>query len=401
MKNTLLALAIVGGSFISNHSLAQKTVETSAALEYKKYNEFLMKGDVEAAKKSLVKAKSFVDQAAEHPDTKESAKTNYYKGQIYSNFLTLGMVSQDTSFIKLAGENVLNEAIAAFKLGYNVPNGKFDSDIKDAVFGKKLEIERFTSLLYQNGNFKEALELYDIQVSLSDAINMVDSLSTFNAGICAEKDENFAIAAQRYKRCAEIGYKAPDIYVLASTALRKDKKPGEAKAIISEGRKKYPSDRGMLLELVNTSIDEGNSAEAEKSLQEAIASDPKNKQLYYVIGTIYIDLKQNDKAEVALNKAIELDPNYADAQYQLGAHLLGVAGQQKEDASRLKFGDVNYDILMAQSDENYKKALVPLEAYITNQPNDKDVLTILFQIHKNLKNTEKALEYKKRADAIK
>lgn len=401
MKNGLLGLAIVTGSLLSTSSFAQKTVETSAALEYKKYNEALMKGDVESAKKSLIKAKDFVDQAAGHPDTKESAKTLYYKGQIYSNFLTLGMISQDTNFMKSAGENAYDDAIAAFKLGYNVPNGKFDGEIKDAVFGKKMEIEKFTGALYQMGKYNEALELYDVQVSLSDAINLVDSLSTFNAGICAEKAENFTIAAQRYKRCAEIGYKAPEIYVLASSTLRKDKKTAEAKAIIIEGRKKYPSDRGMLLELVNTSIDEGNSEEAEKSLQEAIAADPKNKQLYYVIGTIYIDLKQNDKAEAALNKAIELDPNYADAQYQLGAYLLGVAGSIKDQANSLKFGDVNYDILMAQSDEYYKKALIPLESYISKQPDDKDVLTILFQIHKNLKNTEKALDYKKRADAIK
>jgi tetratricopeptide (TPR) repeat protein len=112
-----------------------------------------------------------------------------------------------------------------------------------------------------------------------------------------------------------------------------------------------------------------------------------------------MDLKQNEKAEEALNKAIQLDPDFADAQYQLGAHLLGVASGIREEASRLKFGDPTYDKLLAKSDEVYKKALVPLEAYISKIPNDKTVLTILFQIHKSLKNTEKALEFKKRADA--
>jgi tetratricopeptide (TPR) repeat protein len=348
----------------------------------------------------LTKAKEFVDIAAQHPDTKESAKTMYYKGQVYSNFMSLGMMTQDTNFIKVGGENSYMDAIAAFKVGYNVSGGKFDDEIKEAVFGKKLEIEKFTSMLYQNKSYNEALELYDVQVLLSDALNMVDSLSIFNAGICAEKAEKFELAAKYYKKCADISYKAPDIYVMASTAYRKNKNTAEAKTIIAEGRKKYPNDRGLLLELVNASIDEGNSAEAEKSLQEAIAADPKNKQLYYVIGTIYIDLKQNEKAEAALNKAIELDPDYADAQYQLGAHLVGVAGAIKEEASRLKFGDPNYDKMLAQSDEYYKKSLVPLENYITKQPNDKEVLTILFQIHKSLKNTEKALEYKKRADAL-
>ncbi|MCE3294790.1 MAG: hypothetical protein K0R65_504 [Crocinitomicaceae bacterium] len=400
MKRKLLTLSLMAVLFATG-LFAQKTTETSAALEYKKFNEYFMTGDFEAAKTSLKKAKEFVDQAAMHPDTKESAKTLFYKGEIYSNFVSLGMATQDTNFIKIAGEDAFDVAIASYKKAYSLNDKKYKGDIKDAVLNKKLELEKFSTILYTGAMYKEAMEIYDAQVELSDAIGMVDSLSLFNAGICAEKAGDFSAAAARYKRCAEIGYKAPEIYAMAAAILRKDKKIAEAKEIIALGRKKYPSDRSMLLELVNASLDEGNNAEAEKSLQEAIAADPKNKQLYYVIGTIYIDLKENDKAEAALNKAIELDPNYADAQYQLGAHLVGVAGSLKEEASRLKLGDPNYDVMLAKGDEYYKKAVTPLEAYIAKNPNDKEVLTILFQIHKSLKNTDKAMEYKKRADAIK
>ena len=48
----------------------------------------------------------------------------------------------------------------------------------------------------------------------------------------------------------------------------------------------------------------------------------------------------------------------------------------------------------------YKEALNPLESYIKNYPNDKAVLNILFQINRNIGNSSKALEYKKRADAL-
>jgi tetratricopeptide (TPR) repeat protein len=401
MKSNILSLTILAGGLVSTSlTFSQKSIETSAALEFRKYGEYLAKGEADAAKKSLIKAKGFIDEAAVHEDTKESPKTLYYKGEIYSNFLTLGMMTQDTVFMKEGGEDALDVSIAAFKKGYSVSD-KFDKEIKSSIYGKKMELEKFTGMLYQAGNFNEALEFYDTQVKLSEALGEVDSLSQFNAGICAEKAEKFAIAGKRYQKSAEIGYKAPDTYAMASAMYRKAKMNKEAKEVIILGRKNYPSDRGMLLEMVNTSIDEGNSAEAEKNLTEAIAADPKNKQLYYVIGTIYIDLKQNDKAEAALNKAIELDPDYVDAQYQLGAHLVGIAGNIKEEASRLKFGDPSYDKMLAESDEYYKRSLVPLEGYISKNPQDKDVLNILFQIHKNLKNTEKALEYKKKADAIK
>jgi Tfp pilus assembly protein PilF len=114
-----------------------------------------------------------------------------------------------------------------------------------------------------------------------------------------------------------------------------------------------------------------------------------------------MDLKQNEKAEQALVKALEIDPNYEDALYQLGAHLVNWAGEIRNTANNLKINDPNYDKMLAESDATYKKAVSPLEKYAEKNPTDKSVLTILFQLHRNLGNMEKAAEYKKRADSIK
>jgi hypothetical protein len=57
--------------------------------------------------------------------------------------------------------------------------------------------------------------------------------------------------------------------------------------------------------------------------------------------------------------------------------------------------------MLQEADAIFKRALIPLEKFIAISPNDKDVLTILYQLHRNLGNTEKSAEYKKRADAIK
>jgi Tfp pilus assembly protein PilF len=140
---------------------------------------------------------------------------------------------------------------------------------------------------------------------------------------------------------------------------------------------------------------------AENALNEAIATDPNNKQLHYTIGTIYIDLKKNEKAEAALLKAIEIDPNYTDALYQLGAHLVSWASDMKTQANALKFGDPNYDKMIKTADETYTRAINPLEKYIAKNPTDKDVLTILYQLNRSIGNTEKAKEYKAKIDALK
>lgn len=402
MKNIFRSSALfMCGIALTTSALAQKKNETSAAVEFKnKYQVALISGDNEGAKKALIAAKGFIDLAAEHPETKESPKTLYYKGEIYSNFLVLGMQTMDTSFIKLAGEDALEVSIAAYKKGFEVSD-KFDRDIKDAVMQKRGMLDMYSNAMYKNEMFKEAGELYMTQAMFSDAVNELDTTSIFNGAICYEKASEFVKAAEGYEKLAKAGYKGTTTYVLASAAYRKGGQPEKSKAIIAEGRKKYPSDKDLLLELVNTNIDQGDAAGAEAALNEAIAKDPNNKQLHYTIGTIYIDLKENTKAEQALNKSLEIDPEYIDALYQLGAHLVTWAGDTKTAANQLKFGDPNYNKMIQESDDIYKRALIPLEKYIAKSPNDKDVLNILFQLHRSLGNSEKAMEYKKRADAIK
>lgn len=401
MKNSIKKSTLIVGTFVlATVSIAQKKNETSAAVEFKnKYQMSLATGDTEAAKKSLISAKEFIDLAAEHPDTKESPKTLWLKGEIYSNFMILGMQTMDTAFVKLGGEDALDVSIAAFKKGYTISD-KFDSEIRESAYQKHDMLDGMAGMLYKGNMFKEAAEVYETEARFFDAVGELDSTSIFNAALCYEKANEYGKAAKLYAQLASVGYRGTTSYALASGAYRKNGQITEAKAIIAEGRKKFPSDRDLLLEQVNTNIEAGDAAGAESALSEAIKADPNNKQLFYTIGTIYIDLKQNEKAEMALNKALEIDPEYIDAMYQLGAHLVTWGSETKTAANQLKFGDPAYDQMLKDADDIYKRALAPLEKYIAKNPNDKDVLNILFQLHKSLGNTDKALTYKKRADAL-
>lgn len=403
MKNKLFKISFFAGSILLTfNSFSQRMNETSAALEYNKFADILARmmmtgeNNMEAGKKALVKAKEYIDLAAAHPETKESPKTLFYKGEIYTGLLIAS--AEDTTYLKENGDVLLDQGIESYKKAF--PSKKYKEEVLSSINMKKGLFSIGSDQLYKEGKYKEAGEVYDLQVKLSDAVGEIDSSSIFNAGLCAEKGGDLATAAARFKKSAEIQYKAPLIYALAANALRKDGKKAEAKEILLVGRSKYPNDKDILLELVNSDIEAGDNAAAEKSLADAIAADPNNKQLYLTIGTIYIELKQDEKAEAALNMALQIDPNYTDAQYQLGALLSGSAISMKQEASQLKQGDPNYEKMLAKADELYKKAVVPLEAYIAKNPNDKQVLIILAQIYRSLKNPEKSAEYKKRADAL-
>lgn len=395
-RNFSLALGVLA---ITSVAHGQKKNETSAAVEFKnKYVTAMAKGDMETAKKALIAAKDFVDLAAAHEDTKDSQKTMWLKGEIYANFLVVGMSTQDTAFIRLGGEDALDQSISAFAHGFTLGK-KMKADIQQSVYTKIDMLNGFAGMLYKAEQYSEAAELYDIQSRYSEAISEMDSTAIYNASLCYEKDEKYLKAAEGYERLAKVGYRGTKSAINASAAYRKVGDLDKARAIIDEARKTNPSDKDLLLELVNANIDAGDAAGAEAALNDAISTDPDNKQLHYTIGTIYIDLDKNVKAETALNKALEIDPDFVEAQYQLGAHLVTWAGDLNTEAKQLPFGDPNYNKMLAESVEIYKRALIPLEKYIVTFPKDKQVLNILYQIYRSLDNSEKALEYKKRMDA--
>lgn len=395
LKNIGLALGVVT---ISTVTFAQKKNETSAAVERGKALTSQAKQDMETAKKQLLSAKQFIDLAATHEDTKNNQKTLWLKGDIYSGLLGLAQMTGDLSLVEEIGEEGMNDAIASLKKGYGLGK-KYKGDIVETVDRNRVMLNKYAGMLYNAEKFKEAAEMYAGQAEFADAIEMLDTSAVFNAALCYEKSDQPVKAADLYTKLAAVDYRGTTSAVLASSAYRKAKQFDKAKAIIAEARKKNPTDRELLLESVNTSIDEGDAAGAEAALNAAISTDPNNKQLHYTIGTIYIDLGKNAKAEEALNKSLEIDPNYVDAQYQLGAHLVTWAGNLKTEAKKLKLGDPKYDTMIEESNSTYKRALIPLEKYIASYPNDKAVLNILFQLHRNLGNSDKALEYKKRADA--
>lgn len=396
MKKTWL----LGVLAISTVAFGQKKNETSAAIEMKtKFPTAMRSNDFETAKKSIMAAKEFIDLAAEHPDTKESSKTLFYKGEVYFNLIPLGVKSNDADIKAMDEKMLLQTAVDAFKKGFDIDN-KYDGDIKDAVDRARFYFDQTANKNFQDSNYAKAGDLYNWQAAFYVSVGGFDSSAVYYSAVCYEKAGMYEQAAGNYLRAAKAGYKGALTYSLASAAMRKTGKSKEAEAVINEARKTYPTDRDLLLELVNIHIDNNDAAAAEEALNAAIATDPNNKQLHYSIGTIYIELGQNEKAEAALRKALEIDPNYVDAQYQLGAHLVSWAGDLKTEASQLKFGDARYDVLMSQSTETYRKAIIPLEQYIDKNPTDKAVLNILFQLYRSLGESDKALEYKKKMDQL-
>lgn len=375
MKANFLTAAL--GIFLISapiFSIAQKKNVTDAAMIMKKYNPMAILDP--ATKKNVEDAKKFIDLAAVNPETAEDMKMHFYKGQIYYALVEL------TTVDVMKGVAVDKDLIEQ------------NSNISTASFKKVIEDPKKT--------FKKDAE---------DFINLRAEMA-FSMGIKAYNDKNFEQATQMFAGAYQIqkfiGIEFKDAYTNGTISLNnyvdsllKVKNFDDASKMSETVLEIMPTNIDVIITLININLQKGDAVVAEKYLSKGLELDPKNKQLYYVLGTSYIDLKQNDRAEQSLSKALEIDPDYTEAQYQLGAHLFNWANELKYEAGQLDYKNPKVSQLEEQSKEVLGRALIVLEKYIEKNPNEKAILNILVKAHYNLGNTEKSAEYKKRVAAIK
>lgn len=403
MNTRRVKISLLGATALfSGVVSAQKGNEVNAAMEFQSFQRSLMSQDYEAAKKAILDSKKYIDEAAVNPETKDRAKTLFYKGQVYLMIPALAsMMPEDSQMKAMVNDSMLNQGVESLKRAYKLDE---KNEYRDQItnFAEMGRVQAINGGIekYKAQDYKSALEMFEASAAMYDIVGKTDSLAIYNAGLAAENQGDKETALKYYKKSAEIGYNSPNSDVLASSLLRQFKRYDEAKELVANGLKKFPGDKGLILEQVNIDLNKGDNAAAEKSLSDAIAADPNNKQLYFAIGSIYDQIGQAEKAENSFKKAISLDSNYQDAIYSLGAHFVNLGAGIKEKADALPFGDAGYDALVKQADAEYTKAIPYLEHAARIEPNNAEVLNTLYQLYRKVGNTDKAMEYKKRYDAL-
>ncbi len=407
MKKQLLFAGLT--ILLSSVTFAQKKNVTDAILLMRKYNPA---GEISANKKIVTDAMNFIDLAAANAETAEDLKMHLYRAQIYY---------------------CLNEMSSIESAALNRP-----TDATTNASWKATSIASFKKVLEDPKKTYKA----DAETFINVRVELL-----FNQGIAAYNDKKYEAAAHAFLAASEVksylGETFKDAEVNTSLAVNyavedflAAKKYDEAIAFASAMSEAMPQNIDILISLVNINLQKGDVAATESYINKALALDPSNKQLYYVLGTSYMDKKENDKATTALQKAIEIDPNYNEALYQLGAHLYNLAVEKRNLTIEMDYKDPKTAIVEKEAMDLFKQALVPLEKYDVLNPSEKEVaiikenykvkfesgnfdssklqeaqkyeitsacsiLDILYKTNMKLGNIDKAQEYKKRLEALK
>ncbi len=384
--------------FIGAQGFSQNSNVVSAALEFQKYEPALAQQDLVKAKSYLLEAKKYIDPAMKDESTKADPKANYYNAVINYSLMEMSALPNSEDLEIYKSDSILGVIERSIKLTES--KKRYRSDI-DLFFNRRVaQAVTIGEMMFKQKNFEMAFAGFAGAYQVKKIANIEEERDAMRT--------NAIIAARNY-----------------IDTLTKTGDSEKALEFISGALEMFPESEDLAIAGVNIALDKDDLVKAEAYFNAAAKSSPNNKVLFSNMGSIYLtaaDKAYNDfakmditdagyqqksdeveslytKAENNLGRAIEIDSLYAEAAYNLGVLYLGRGEKLKTTASQMDFNNPDYDKVSERSQEMYKKAIVPLEIYIKQDPNNAGVLNVLFQVHRNAGNTEKALEYKRRADA--
>lgn len=297
----------------------------------------------------LAKAKLNIDDATIHADTKNEAKTWFYRGNVYLAFYQAEFNAKMASITDVADAgkkqsmaytstptvNLIEATNAYLKAKTLDKVGVYDG-ISRGLGDCYFYTQNVGISCYNQEKYADAYPMFDLAIAISATNGLTDTLNTNNAAVSAMNGKMYDKAIGHFKKLTEIGYGKGNTFLLLGQCNKDKGDTVTYKSAIADGLKKYPTHADLLTEDVNIKLSEGKSKEAVAQLEALTAQRKDDPELFFVVGNVYDRMANpNDKdgkpaekpanyeelhEKSALNykKAVEMKPDYFDATYNLG-----------------------------------------------------------------------------------
>lgn len=164
------------------------------------------------------------------------------------------------------------------------------------------------------------------------------------------------------------------VYTMLINIYKKQNKDAETIATIQEAKKLYPDNQSIRNEEINYYIKTGKQDELTKKLEDAVAKDPNNPELYYNLGVQYYamafpagkdaNMDYAAKSEQAYKQAVKLAPDNGGYNYNLGAMYYNEATDINTKMNNLGTSDAEekkYNELKTKRDALFNEAVPYLQ----------------------------------------
>lgn len=401
----------------------------------------------------LTKAKENIDLATANEETKNQFKTHAYRCRIYvylfsENFkaedkkLTTSIADKNERMQTAYGNVTISEFDEATKCLAKlkeidakkfdkIAKGETDTDEDNKLFTAISQILAYQANLatgkYKVKKFDEAADFF---ASLAETNLLMtgkkDTSNYYNACVCAQKAKNQTKMFDYNRKMIDMGiatsYNYQTIYELKSS----QNDTAAAMEFLKKGRTQFPNDIYLMNKETEVFLQQGQQEKALANLQTAIAKEPNNAILQYVIGNVYDNLanpkgrsgkdttKPADyetlvfKAAEHYQKSVDLKPSsqesFFNCLYNLGAlynnygNTLYTKSMEKATITDLAKNQKQYE---AKSMENYKKAIPYLEQALEVKANDQTTMSALRTLYYKTGNEVKGKEMNDKIKGLK
>jgi tetratricopeptide (TPR) repeat protein len=370
------------------HVQAQNTKVVSA---YNYLNNYLKEKDID----NLKSARENIDQASTNESTSQKAKTWYYRGNVY-----WAIQESKNPELMEATVNPLLTAVESYKKVYEI-DAKYEyaeESYEKAMIGYR----NLGIIAFNKNDFNSALSYFESTTELSAKKGVVDTSAIENSSIAAMRAGNPTKSIQYLKQLISFNSdKDGSRFIQLMKAQNLAGDSAAAKQTLMEGRTKFPNDQKLLTEELNSYLQSGKSAEAEKLLSIAIENDPTNHLLHYASGTIFEDLGKREQAIAAYKKSIEIKPEFWEGYFNLGA-IYNNEAKRLQDIANNEKDNKKYEAGKKLAQAQFNLALPNLEKALDLAPKDSPdllpLLKTLKQIYSLMEMTDKYNEIKKRIE---
>lgn len=390
---TLVLVAVA--FFVSSSVLAQNFNVESAKMEL-----LSPKDDTE---KDLDKCVEWIEAAAKHSKTSNSAKMWYYKGLTY-----LKIAGVNTELTK-ATPNAVDIALESFNNAIKTDEkNKFTADSKMNLLNVAIALYNKGYTAYQEesydnayATFGKALPLmeYDVDGQLkrnnltAEVIEQMMAFSALGAG-------NTANAATSFQGLIDKGSSEPSIFTNLAKLQLESGDTAAAIKTVEAGKELNETDKVLINMELDIYLKQGRSQELIDKLDKAIEDNPGNTLYYFARAISYEGLGDLDKAGADYDAILEIDPEYFDASYNKGVMYLNkVANLVDEMNEKNIYKPSQIAVYESKINGLYKEAIVQFENVFENnddmlQEDRKELAQTMKKIYAQLQQMDKYKDMK-------
>lgn len=281
-------------------------------------------------------------------------------------------------------EGALETSFEAYKKAYEIEPG--NRNIKEAIIGiaNQYRIDGQSSfVLVKLDQAQNAFQrAYDVQ--RHPAVDIVDTLSIYNAGFLGTIAGNYETAFPQLLEAKKIGFTQDgDIYYYMYHCLYAQTKYEEAKEILLEGVAAFPDNANIVEGLLNVyaALGDSNTDEIIPYVEKSIEADPENAMLWMGLGRIYDMLELTDEAIEAFLTAVELEPGDFYANINLGNQYIKKGNEMFADLNKESYVGGKE---MEEARENVNKVFRESIKWLENAHKIEPEVSVAVELLKNV-----------------